>query len=1160
MAVRCVIGRAGSGKTHRQFRAIVDAMRQDPWGPPIYWLVPKQSTFTAERMLTCESGLGAFCRARVASFDEFGRDVFEDCGGSAIPQITPLGRQMIIGHLLRRHRARLSFFSKSARQPGLAAELDATFAELERSGKSGPELGELIEQLSQSNTADLELAPLIEKLRDVRLLYDAYCAYLGQDRLDQHRRGEQVQAALSRCSFLGRCAIYVDGFLEFTDYERRILVGAAKAGATIEISLLVDPGSPTVANPDVMPDELSLFHRTEETYRKLYFAFQEQGIPMEPPVRLETVRRFESGALRSIESSLFADPLAAAADSEGIELIEAPNREEEVNATARRIRSLLKEGLRLRDIAVIVRDLDAYHALIDAGFREHAIPYFVDRRRTASHHPLLQFLRSAVRIALFDWPHDAAMTLLRSGLAGVSLYDADGLENYVLQHRIGGAAGWESPREWGFRRNLLAPEDFEGEGDADAGPNGIDGLRRQIIERLSPLLAALRASQPQPVRQTAAAVFATFDRFQVRQTLGQWIEADSNSQNVEQAAEHRQVWASLAGLFEQMVDLLGDEPLTAAEFNDVLEAGLESFDLAITPPTVDQVLVGQVDRTRTPALKAVFVLGLAEGQFPRAARDGSILTDRERRSLRKRRIDLDPGLHQRLLDERLLGYLAFTRASRKLFVSRPLADEEGRPAEPSSFWLRIQALFPQARLTTLPPAHEPSASSVATPRQLVTSLMRWVRHDPDPLADAGGEAWPALYEWFAAHRGSGDAIDAMKRRAWVALQYSNSAALSPQVGSMMFASPLNATVSQLEAFAACPFQHFLRYGLHLRDRDAQQVTAQDLGRLYHDLLERGLRDVMRRRAQGDSSARLEQAIEQFVEEIAGQIRDELMLSSARNRYLLERTRKTLDLAAKAQREIARRGLFRPAHVGIAFGSGAAMPALRLATPAGGELLLHGKIDRVDRVEGSEDAALIDYRTGPSKLPIGMVLHGLSLQLLAGLLVLESNGQRIAGRKLDPAAAFYLQLVRKIEPVDHPDDAPPPSDPKWHLKLKPRGLFDRRCLGALDKGLVQGPSDVVAASINKDGSLGRRNTSDAADGEEFRAILRIVAHKMAELGDGILSGKIDIAPYRLNQTSPCPRCAYRGVCRFDPAINRYNHLTSLTREDVLASGQGGGDGG
>ena len=112
MPVRFVLGRAGSGKTEQCYRAIVEAMRNDPLGPPIYWLLPKQATFEAERDLTCRSELGAFCRARVVHFEQFGRDVLEDCGGTGIPEVTSLGRRIIIGHLLRQNRGRLRFYSQ----------------------------------------------------------------------------------------------------------------------------------------------------------------------------------------------------------------------------------------------------------------------------------------------------------------------------------------------------------------------------------------------------------------------------------------------------------------------------------------------------------------------------------------------------------------------------------------------------------------------------------------------------------------------------------------------------------------------------------------------------------------------------------------------------------------------------------------------------------------------------------------------------------------------------------------------------------------------------------------------------------------------------------------------------------------------------------------
>ena len=86
MSVRFVIGRAGTGKTRRCFDAIVEALRADPLGPPIYWILPKQATFMAERELTCASGLEGFCRARVISFETLGADVLANCGGDAVPQ------------------------------------------------------------------------------------------------------------------------------------------------------------------------------------------------------------------------------------------------------------------------------------------------------------------------------------------------------------------------------------------------------------------------------------------------------------------------------------------------------------------------------------------------------------------------------------------------------------------------------------------------------------------------------------------------------------------------------------------------------------------------------------------------------------------------------------------------------------------------------------------------------------------------------------------------------------------------------------------------------------------------------------------------------------------------------------------------------------------
>ena len=174
-------------------------------------------------------------------------------------------------------------------------------------------------------------------------------------------------------------------------------------------------------------------------------------------------------------------------------------------------------------------------------------------------------------------------------------------------------------------------------------------------------------------------------------------------------------------------------------------------------------------------------------------------------------------------------------------------------------------------------------------------------------------------------------------------------------------------------------------------------------------------------------------------------------------------------------------------------------------------------------------------------------------------VYENSGSALL--PLTPAAAFYVKLLRQLNDVDHPDDATPPEDEAFHLAVKPRGLMHRKFLNAIDDKLGPGVrSDVVQASLKKDGEIGYRNISDAAEASEFAALLKHVEKRLGQLGDQIIAGRIDVSPFRMGQITPCPSCDYRAVCRFDTLTNRYNHLTVLGREGVLEKlAQEGGDG-
>jgi ATP-dependent helicase/nuclease subunit B len=1149
MAVRLVIGRAGSGKTRRCFKGVVAALRADPLGPPVYWIVPKQATFMTERQLTCASGLGGFCRARVLSLDSLGEEIQAECGGAAVPEVTALGRQMILGHLLRKHQPQLRFFGQAARQSGLATKLDATIAEFERNGRDLADLGALVDDLGTIVARTGEQQTLYDKVHDLRLIYQAYTEYVGQDRLDRHQRLSQVLSCMATSRRFAGATVYVDGFASFTEYERRVLAQLGKVCASVEIMLLMDTRSPLLANPHLQPNELGWFHSMEETYRRLWFTFVEERVSVEETVILPRVHRFAAPALASVEDQLQWRFSIARDEPAGIEMIEATDRRAEVDAVARRIRALWRDGgVRLREIAVLCRDLEPYHELISASFREHEIEYFVDRRRQVGHHPLLQFLRACLAIAQGAWPHDAVMTVVKSGLSGLTDEQADELENYVLRHRVRGSA-WSQDAPWAYARQMLAAED-ETSG-AGSAASDIDGLRRALVGRLAPFIKKVSA-KALTLREIVLRVFELFETFNVSKRLAEWMEASHDQRRFEQRDEHAQVWTHLVDLLDQMVALMGDEPGTLADFIEIYEAGLEQFELSITPPTTDEVLVGQVDRTRCPDLRVVFVIGLNEGVFPKMPGEASVLSDAERREFRSRSIEIDPDTQRRLLDENLLGYIALTRASERLIVTRSLTDAGGKSLGPSQYWSRLRTLFPN--LTPMAVGEATGVDTIGTPRQMIVALMRWVRTPADEASSAAS-SMAALYQWLATHPPAGDAIDTMRYRAWKALAYANQAQLSKAIARRLFVAPLHASVTRIEAFAACPFKHFARYGLELRPReDDDAVSAIDLGNVFHHVLERIVATMLgeNKKWQDLPAARRKTLIHSVAQDVGQQLRGEIMLSTARNRYLLERIEQTLEEVTAAQEAAARRGEFAPAFAELTFGDGvdAALPGLQIVTPAKRKVVLQGKIDRVDVVADQAAFAVIDYKLHGNSLSLDRVYHGLSLQLLTYLLVLRENGEKLTGRKMTPAAAFYIKLLRQLEDVKHPDDANCEDPSMRDLRVKPRGIFGGGYLKSLDGNCVEGHSDVVNAYLKKDGSHGNRRSSDVADSAELLALIDHVRRRIGELADLILDGRIELLPFQIRSASPCPNCDFQPLCRFDPAINRYKHLDPMGREDVL----------
>jgi|GEM_PF-670494 len=1194
MSVQFIIGRAGSGKTAHFLRQTVAACEAEPLGPPILWLVPRQSTFQTQRDLCCGWGLGGYFRVRVLSLELLCREVLAEMGGATGSDVTALGRNMVLGRLLRQHESRLRFFRTNT--TGLAGEIGSAIDEFERGGAE-------MSGLSDALPSEFAGTALADKLADLELIHGAYNQFLGKQRFDPDRRLRQAMQYFGASPLLRGATIYVDGFLHFTQRERLLLTSLAKACPIMQVALMLDPQSVVLRDEPGEIEEMSLFHQMEEEYCKLSSAFAAAAVSVSKPVLLREIHRFQIEGLKCVEHWGGPHPspppeYQGRGNSCGaIRLIEAPDKRAEVEIAARQVRDWAAGGMRFRDIAVFSRQLSDYHDLINAVFGEHDIPFFVDQRRSAGHHPLIQLVQAALTLACDAWQADAMMAVIKSGLCGLTSDEADELENYCLLHGISGKA-WSEAKPWAAGRSVGMDEDDE---FLNVSSRSADKLRRKLVDALSPFLntaaktgsslspspgalgegrgedsspgqtlfAKGKGPSPYPsprvpgegtrgirAHELTQSLVAMLEAFGVRQTLAKWINECKAAGQSEQAEEHEQVWMEFVSVCDQLVDLLGDELMTMTDFRATLLTALEQLDLAIAPATVDQVLVGQVDRTRPPAVKAAIILGLSNGQFPMRPPPNTIITDGDRRALVEI-AEMSPDSRRQGMDEEFLGYFAFTRASAALRVTRPAADDAGRVLPAGSLWEKLVRILGAEAVTVVPRRDRRDAAEVSTPRQLIGGLMQWARQDgaefgkadadlthergtPAPTlplntgrggsrderpvepgsAPGGADGWASLYQWFIGGHGKMESLQRLSKLAWPALSYANDANLSSATAARLFPLPILASARQLESFSACQFQHFARYGLGLSPRQELGVAVQDISRICRDVLDRLLKQLL---AEGRTWRELrpgevEAMLGDLILPAAARVEGELALSTARNEYLLERIAKALAMVIAGEQAL--QGDFRPASALWRYGEGKAAAALKI----GEELLISGQIDRVDLSPDESLAAIHEYRMNARTVPADEVYYGLSLKLFADLLAWRQNQPESR-----VVAGLCSPLMRPIKENAAPQDAPRPDSREFAMQYKPRGFATGELPGSMQDAISR---------------------TDKIEADALEILMNHVETILSRLGRQIAAGQIEIRPYKLQNKTPCSYCAYNDVCRFESRGGYERRLQTMKRDEVL----------
>ncbi|WP_233880471.1 helicase-exonuclease AddAB subunit AddB [Virgibacillus halodenitrificans] len=1153
MGLRFLLGRAGTGKSGRTMDEIKEKLLDQPNGTSIFYIVPDQMTFQQESALFHDKDIVGSIRAQVVSFSRLAWRILQETGGGTKQFISSVGVQMMLRKIIEEKTDDWRVFQKAMEKQGFLSQLEKMIIEFKRYNISPEALQSQMKEIEGYVHKESGEEALISKLDDLGYIYEKLMVALQGKYIDSEDQLQLLADKISESSLLEDAEVYLDGFHRFTPNELVVVEALLKKCKSVTIALTVD-GLETEAS------ELDLFYQTVETYHQIQQIAIENQIPLEETVQLDPANgRFSNRPYFAHLEQYFDVRPAPQFDGETpIRIAEAVHPRAEVEGVAQEvIRLVREENYRFRDLAVFIRQTDTYHDLIATIFEDYDIPVFIDEKRTMLNHSLIEFIRSVLDIVEGNWRYDAIFRVLKTGFIPVTdkeyplTADAiDELENYVLEYGIRSRNRWLGDEEWVFQRFRGFDQATQTDTEKEIQKR-INRYRKQVVSALAPFDEDMR--RVSTIRELCERTYLLLEELNVPNRLEQMRELFDERSEIEKGREQEQVWNAVIQLFDEMVEMAGEETMTLTTFRATLDAGFETLKFAHVPPSIDHVIVGTIDRSRISGIKCSFLLGVNEGVWPMKPSGDGMINEQERELLAGHGLRLAETSKRQLLDDWFYMYIAFTSAKDKLWVSYPLSDEEGKSKMPSQLIKRVEDLFPiccEHLLLQDPDELVEADRFITTPTKTRSALTAQLARNRKgyPVKPI----WWHVLNWYITHHDRYSTTYNVLQ----SLFYENKPInLDTETVEKLYPKQVKASVSRLETYYRCSYQHFAKYSLGLDERKTYKLDAPDIGQLFHEALKTITEWVQQ---EGRNFAQLTKNdtdgyARKAVTNLAPILQHQILHSSNRYKYIQQKLQEVIARAAYILSEQARQSNFSPVGLELGFGTDQKLPPLTLPLPNGYELMLRGRIDRIDQAINNESLFLriIDYKSSSKGLNLLEVYYGLALQMLTYLDVVLTHSETWLGVKATPAGVLYFHVHNPMISGDQklPEDK---IEEEIFKKYKMQGLLlsDEDIVKMMDNSLESGTSTIVPAGVKKNG--GFYSSSKIADEDTFTSLQTHIHQLMMQAGIDMTAGGVHLNPYQHKQQIACTYCPFHAVCQFDPLLedNNYRKLTEMKEETIL----------
>lgn len=1135
MSLRFYFGPSGSGKSHRIYEEIMQRAAQEP-GRNFLIIVPDQFTMQTQKDLVMRSDRGGILNIDVLSFGRLSHRILEEVGTKEMPVLDDTGKSLVLQKIAADLKEQLPAMGSLLHKQGYIHEVKSAISEFMQYGISTQDMDKLIASAEKRGA-------LAMKLRDLKTLYRGFQDYIRDHFITTEETLDVLRRSLVKSKILPDSVVIFDGFTGFTPIQNRLIQELMRVCEETIVTVTIGEEE----DPYQMDGEQKLFHLSKKTVADLVKLAAEAEVTRGEDVFVKGgPNRFtEAPALCYLEQNLFRYQYEPYTEKQcEIRMFEALSPREEVHQTALYIRKLIREeGLTYRDIAVVIGDLEGYASYVETEFGQLEIPCFLDRTRGIVLNPMIEYIKSALQLYIRDFSYDTVFHFLRSGMADISREEIDELENYVIRT---GARGYRTYSRL-FTRKTEEMQQGSGQEDTERAEETMERLnriRQQFADTVEILHMAPRAKAGEYVDH----LYDFLEQNQVQQKLLNYQQQFEQEGDLAKAREYAQIYRLVMDLLDQIYELLGEEEISLQEFADILEAGFGEITVGTIPQNVDRIVVGDMERTRLKQVKVLFFLGVNDGNIPKNASKGGIISDMDREFLIESGTEMAPSPRQQMYIQRLYLYLNMTKPSERLYLSYAKVNSDGKGIRPSYLIDTVRKLFPQ--LAVEYPQNRSRLEQIEGRQEGARYLAEELREYADgTLREEERQDFYLMYRAYEADPEGRDRLTAAAFRRY------KESGLSRIVARALYGRQLENSVSRLETYAACACRHFLQYGLSLQEREEFGFEVSDMGNVYHAVLENfagKLAESGRTWWDFDENFAT-QAIKEAVEGYAATYGETVLYSSARNEYAITRMSRILTRTVLTLQQHLKQGSFQPDDYELSFRFAENLDSIHVDLSEEEKMHLQGRIDRIDVSEDAEHVyvKVIDYKSGNKKFDLAALYYGLQLQLVVYMnAAMELESRKHPDKEIVPAALLYYH-------IDDPTIETPVELTQEQIneeiltKLRMNGVVnsDPAVVERLDR-FLQDKSKVIPVEKKKDGSFSAR--SGILSREELQVVSAYVDTKIRQIGREILDGKIAANPYEKGNEEACTYCAYKKVCGFDGSIPGYEkrQLEDLDKQTLM----------